>query len=290
MQTDILRKFNVNIQGHGKQTLVFAHGFGSDQTAWRHQVAAFQADYRIVMFDYLGCGATDSSNYNPLHYNSLHRYADDLLSIYRALDLRETIFVGHSASAMIGMIASKTQPTWFRKLVFISGSPRYLNDQAYIGGFEQRDLHVLYNTMAANYLGWANGFGPLAMGKRAAPELGQEFAEKLSAMRPDIAQSTARVIFESDLRAELTQLQHPVLLLHATNDIAVPLEVGYYLAAHIPRNQLIILNAEGHFAHLSAPTEVIQAIRTFITTDDGHNQSMEVTGDLDFTQRDEPVF
>lgn len=271
MQTDILRKFNVNIQGHGEPTLVFAHGFGSDQTAWRHQVAAFQTDHRVVVFDYLGCGAADSSDYNPLHYTSLHRYAEDLLSIYAVLGLTDTIFVGHSVSAMIGMLASLVQPAWFRKLVFISASPRYLNDQAYIGGFEQRDLHILYNTMAANYLGWANGFGPLMMGNSAAPELGQEFAYKLSTMRPDIAQSTARVIFESDLRAEITQIRQPVLLLHTTHDIAVPIEVGYYLTTHIPHNQLVILNAEGHFAHLSAPAEIIQAIRTFITDDDEHN-------------------
>lgn len=268
MQNDILHKFNVNILGSGQSTLVFAHGFGSDQTAWRYQMAAFQADYRLVVFDYLGCGAADSSDYNPLDYNSLQRYAEDLLAIYAALGLTDTIFVGHSVSAMIGMLASQAQPTWFRKLIFISASPRYLNDDAYTGGFEERDLHILYETMAANYLGWANGFGPLVVGKAAAPELGQEFANTLSAMRPDIAQSTARVIFESDLRAEIARIQHPVLLLQAANDIAVPMAVGNYLAAHIPRSQLVILKAEGHFSHVSAPTEVAQAIRTFITAGD----------------------
>lgn len=267
MQNDIRHKFNVNILGSGQSTLVFAHGFGSDQTAWRHQIAAFQANYRLVVFDYLGCGAADSRDYNPLQYNSLQRYAEDLLAIYAALELTDTIFVGHSVSAMIGMLASKAQPAWFRKLIFISASPRYLNDGAYIGGFEQRDLHILYETMAANYLEWANGFAPLVMGQAAAPELGREFANTLGAMRPDIAQSTARLIFESDFRAELAHIQQPVLLLQANNDMAVPMAVSYYLAARIPRSQLVILNAEGHCSHISAPTEITQAIRTFITTE-----------------------
>lgn len=264
MAQDVLQKFNVTTLGHGAQTLVFAHGFGSDQTAWRHQVAAFITHYRIVLFDYLGCGKSDLSDYSPLHYDSLESYKDDLLAIYEALNLTDSIFVGHSASATVGMLASRVHPARFRKMVFIGASPRYLNETDYVGGFEQADLNALYDALAADYLGWANGFASAAMGNPQRPELGREFARSLSAMRPDIAQSTARMIFESDFRAQLPHIEPPVLILQSTRDMAVPMAVGDYLSATIPHSHLVVLNAEGHFPHLSAPQTVISAIQDFL--------------------------
>lgn len=265
MSANILQKYNVNIVGSGDTTLVFAHGFGSEQQAWRHQIAAFQSQYRIVLFDYLGCGKSDVSNYNPYHYNSIVRYADDVLAIYEALNLKDTIFIGHSVSGMVGLLTSTKVPSLFRKLIFVSTSPRYLNDDGYIGGFEPSDLKTLYAAMSANYLSWANGFAPIAMANSQQPELGHEFARTLSSMRPDIAQSTARVIFEMDLRSQLSSIQHPSVFLQSTNDVIVPMNVGHYLSTHCPASQLVVLNAEGHLPHVSAPDEVNSAIRNFIT-------------------------
>jgi sigma-B regulation protein RsbQ len=258
------QKSNITLAGQGEPTLVLAHGFGSDQTAWRYQVSELAAQHRTVLFDHLGCGKADVSDYSPRSYNTLSRYAEDVLSIYRALGLSNTIFIGHSVSAMIGVLASLQEPAYFSKLVFVGASPRYLNDDGYIGGFEQADLNGLYEAMNQNYLGWANGFAPFAMGNADRPELGQEFAHSLSAMRPDIAQSTARMIFESDLRNQLALIQHPVLILQSQHDPVVPPQVGEYLAAHIKYGSLKVLNSYGHLPHLSAPAEVTSAIREFI--------------------------
>jgi sigma-B regulation protein RsbQ len=262
--SDILRKFNVTVVGSGEPTLVFAHGFGSDQTAWRHQVAALEGSHRIVLFDHLGCGKADVSAYNPRHYNSFERYAEDIAQIYEALGLRDTVFVGHSASAMIGILASFARPQGFASMVLLAGSPRYLDDEGYVGGFTQANLDSMYEVMADSYLGWANGFGPLAMANPERPELGRELAGTLSAMRPDIAQSIARVIFESDLRRLLPRVGLPTMILQTKDDLVVPMQVADYLVDHIPDARLVILNARGHLPHLSAPAEVTEAIRAFV--------------------------
>ena len=260
----VIQKFNVQVIGDQEQTLVMGHGFGSDQTAWRYQVAALSSQYRIVLFDYLCCGQADISRYDPRHYTSLESYRDDVLEIFDALNLTQACFIGHSVSSMVGMLAAIARPELITKLIFIGASTRYLNDGSYIGGFEQSDLDTLYETMAANYIAWSNGFAPMAIANAERPELGKEFSTRLSAMRPDIAQSTARIIFESDLRSQLTLIQQPVLILQAQRDIVVPQYVGEYLAAHIPRNKLVLLNAEGHLPHLSTPDEVLVAIQNFI--------------------------
>jgi sigma-B regulation protein RsbQ len=260
MATSILRKLNVHLVGSGGPAVALGHGFGTDQRAWRHQVAALAPRHQVVLFDYLGCGGSEPGGYTPLRYDSLERYADDLLELHLALGLRWKAFVGHSASGMIGLLACLARPDLAERLILLGASPRYLNDGDYVGGFERADLDAFYDAMGRDYLGWANGFAPLAMANRDRPALGEAFARSLGAMRPDIAQSVARAIFESDFRSRLGQLEVPALVLQSRRDIAVPMEVGEYLARHLPRSRLVVLEAEGHFPQLSAPEQVTAAI------------------------------
>lgn len=260
MASRILKRNNVRLLGSGSQTIIFAHGFGSDQTAWRHQVAAFASNYRIVLFDHVGAGLSDLAAYSPRRYSSLYSYAEDLLDLCAALNLSECILVGHSVSGMISLLAALVEPQRFSKMFFISASPRYLNDNGYVGGFEQSDLDRLYTAMSSNYYAWASGFAPLAMGNLARPELATEFANTLAAIRPDIAQAVARVIFQSDHRHQLPRLTVPTVILQSSHDIAVPPQVGQYMADHIPNSQLISISATGHLPHISAPDIVTRVI------------------------------
>ncbi|MEP0916400.1 alpha/beta hydrolase [Leptolyngbya sp. DQ-M1] len=267
MMSRVLDRHHTQVIGQGEQTLVFAHGFGTDQTAWRNQVAAFEPFYRIVLFDHIGAGRSDMNAYSPRRYRSLYSYAEDVLELCAELRLTDVIFVGHSVSGMVGMLAALLDPARFRQLVLISASPRYLNDPAdnYIGGFEQFDLDALYAAMSTNYYAWASGFAPLAMRNPERPELAIEFATSLSAIRPDVAQSVARVIFQSDHRAELPKLNVPTVILQANNDIAVPPQVGEYMAEKIPQAELIHIDAEGHLPHLSAPALVTRTLAECFT-------------------------
>ena len=260
MGTSILERNNVKILGNGSKTMIFAHGFGSDQTAWRHQVAAFASNYRIVLFDHVGAGKSDFSAYSPRRYSSLYSYSEDLLDLCAELKLTQCILVGHSVSGMVSLLAALVEPQRFSQLIFISASPRYLNDEGYFGGFEQSDLDALYAAMSSNYYAWVSGFAPIAMGNPEKPELALEFANTLAAIRPDIAQAVARVIFQSDHRAELPRLTLPTTILQASGDIAVPIEVGQYMAAQIADSQLIPIQAQGHLPHISAPDVVTHAI------------------------------
>lgn len=261
----VIKRNNVNVQGLGTQPLIFAHGFGSDQTFWRHQVAAFQSDYRLVLFDHVGAGKSDFKAYSPHRYSNLYGYARDLLELCGELKLTDCILVAHSVSGMIGLLAALLEPKRFSRLIFIGASPRYLNDVNYIGGFEQSDLDALYAAMSSNYYAWASGFfAPLIMGNPERPELVTEYANTLTAMRPDIAQATIGVIFQSDYRAELERLSVPTLIVQSSDDAAVPPEVGQYMAAKIPKSQLVNIPAKGHLPHFSAPEEVNKVLAEFL--------------------------
>jgi len=262
------KKNNINIEGNinATQTILFANGFGTDKTAWDEVKQAFKDDYRLIFFDSVGGGQSDLNAYSPIKYNTLNTYADDLVTIARELALQDAIIVAHSVSSMKALLASVKVPELFSKLVFIGASPRYLNDESndYIGGFNQPALDSMYEAMTTNYYAWASGFSSAAMGNPDKPELGERFAGTLSAIRPDIALAVAKVIFESDIRKDISKLQKPTLILQTQHDIAVPGEVATYLNKNINGSTLQYLDAEGHFPHISAPAEVIRAVKSFI--------------------------
>lgn len=262
----ITSKHNLKVEGNpdASQTLVFAHGFGTDQTSWRLVAENFKADYRLVLYDNVGAGRSDLECFSPMKYYDLDAYATDLLDIAETLQLKDAVLVAHSVSSMIGILASIRNPTVFSRLILIGASPRYLNDEGYTGGFTREDLEVLYRSMRTNYYSWVNGFSADAMRHYEKPELGKEIAATLREIQPDIALSVAGVIFESDCRTELAKLDKDVLILQMKNDLAVPESVGWYLRDQIKNSRLIELDVEGHFPQLSAPEELCEGIRSFL--------------------------
>lgn len=266
MNSELIKKHKISIEGNlnAEKTIVFAHGFGTDQTAWNAVKLAFAEEYKLLLFDNVGGGSSDMAAFSPIKYNTIFTYADDLLAIAKAFELNNSIIVAHSVSGMIALLAAIKAPDHFSKMVFVGASPRYLNDTGYFGGFTQDALDSMYETMRTNYYAWVSGFSAAAMRNADKPELGQGFAVTLGAIRPDIALSVVKVIFESDVRHRLKEINKEILLVHAHDDIAVPPEVAEYMHENIKGSQLVFVNAEGHFPHISAPQEVISAIKNFI--------------------------
>jgi sigma-B regulation protein RsbQ len=254
---------NVKVTGEGP-TMIFAHGFGCDQNMWRYVAPGLASDHRIVLFDHVGAGASDLSAYDPVKYGSLHGYADDLVEIGRELDLQDAVFVGHSVSSMIGILASLKAPGMFKDLILVGPSPRYINDGDYVGGFGAAQIEELLEFLDHNHLGWSAAMAPAIMGNPDRPELGEELTENFCRADPTIAKAFARVTFTSDNRADLGRVAARTLILQCSEDIIAPLAVGEYVRDAIPDSQFVMLKATGHCPNLSAPVEVIAAIRAFV--------------------------
>lgn len=262
---DIIKRNNVKVSGNGVQPMLFAHGFGCDQNMWRFITPAFENDYKIVLFDYVGSGKSDISAYNPERYSDLNGYAQDLLDVCEALNLTDIIFVGHSVSCIIGLLAAVKQPARFNKMIFVGPSARYINEAPdYVGGFERSDIEELLETMEKNYIGWANFLAPAIMKNADKPELSQELTESFCSTDPVIARQFAKTTFLSDNRKDLQKLSVPSLLLQCSEDLIAPLEVGKYLAENIPNSTLKIMRATGHCPHMSAPEETIQLMKEYL--------------------------
>jgi sigma-B regulation protein RsbQ len=258
---------NVEVFGREDgQPMMFAHGFGCDKNMWRLVTPAFEDDYRVVVFDHVGAGGSDLSAYDPERYSSLSGYADDVLEIIGALDLEDVIFVGHSVSSMVGVIAAAAQPERFAKLVLVGPSPRYIDDEGYVGGFTAADIDGLLESLESNYLGWSSAMAPVIMGNADRPELGAELTNSFCRTDPEIARQFARVTFTSDNRMDLARVQTPALVLQCSDDAIAPQAVGEYVHREMPQSEFVLLDATGHCPNLSAPEETIAAIQAFLTS------------------------
>jgi len=265
MHDAVLLRHHVTRMGDGEPVIVLAHGFGCDQRMWRHVATDLATDHRVVLFDYLGSGRSDTAAWRADQYNNLQDYARDVLAILDGLSGPPVVFVGHSVSSAIGLLAAIARPELFDRIVMVGPNPRFLNDPPdYIGGFEREDIMDLLDLMDRNMVGWANFFAPVAMKNQHRPELADELEQSLCAGDPVIVRHFAEKVFMCDVRAQLPLLPVPALILQCADDSVAPLSVGDYMHERMPRSTLVHMKATGHCPHMSHPDETISLIRAYL--------------------------
>jgi sigma-B regulation protein RsbQ len=260
-----LHRNNVKILGSGEQTIMFAHGYGCDQSMWRHVYPSFVDKYKVVLFDYVGSGASDAAAFSTNRYGSLRGYGLDVLEIIEELELRSVHFVGHSVSSMIGALAAIDSPDRFATLTMIGPSPCYINSGEYQGGMERADVESLLETLESNHVAWSATMAPAIMGNPESPELAGELEASFCRMDPFLANHFARVTFLSDNRADLSKVTTKTLVLQCQRDVIAGTSVGKYVHEWLPNSQLVMMDATGHCPHMSAPQEVIKELRKFLS-------------------------
>lgn len=261
----ISKRNNIHVYGVGP-TIVFAHGFGCDQNMWRLVAPDFEEDYRVVLFDHVGAGKSDISQYEFEKYDSLQGYADDLVEVIEEIGGTPVVLVGHSVSAMIGILAAKKRPAYFKGLILIGPSPCYINKDDYRGGFTREDIEGLLQSMESNYFGWSSQMAPAIMANPDKPQLGEELYESFCRTDPAIAKHFARVTFLSDNRSDLSAALPPSLIMQCSEDLIAPDYVGEYVHSNLRSSTLVHLKATGHCPHLSAPSETISEIRRYLAS------------------------
>ncbi|MEO5990297.1 MAG: alpha/beta hydrolase [Ferruginibacter sp.] len=261
----IISRNNVKITGNGSQVIMFAHGFGCDQNMWRYVIPSFEKDYKVVAFDHVGAGNSDLTAFVPSKYEKLEGYAEDIVEIAKELQLNNIIFVGHSVSALMGIIASQKAPELFKSLILVGPSPSYINDGDYVGGFTKPQIDELLESLDENHLGWSMTMAPVIMGNPDKAELTEELSNSFCRTDPAIAKHFARTTFLTDKREILSAVNIPCLILQCSNDVIAPETVGNYVHQQIKGSELVIMKATGHCPNLSAPEETIQEIKKFLS-------------------------
>ena len=255
--TDVLTRNNVAVLGEGNITVLLANGFGCDQNMWRFLLPYIKGDYKIILFDYVGSGKSDVSQFQQHKYHTLDGYAEDILDVCNALSLNNVYLVGHSVSSIIGLLAAIKKPEYFAKLVMVWPTPCFLNfPPEYFGGFDEADLHELLGLMDKNYIGWAEYLAPLVMGVNNSEMLTDELSSSFCSTDPLIAKSFAKATFFSDHRENLSQVIHPTLIFQSDDDALAAKSVGEYMQNEMQNASIEIIKGEGHCLHMTHPEKI----------------------------------
>lgn len=258
----VFTRNNVVQHGAGQPTVLFAHGFGCDQSMWRHVATPLSAHGRVALFDHVGAGQSDTDAYDPAKYATLHGYAADVIEICDALECGPLVFVGHSVSATIGVLAAAARPDLFAKLVLVCPTPRFSNADDYHGGFAEADIDELLDLLDKNHLDWSALMSPVVMGPGAEAHE-TEWRDSVCRLDPAIAKDFARVTFKSDHRNDFAKVATETLLIECAEDALAPPEVGAFVHAAMPNSRRFILSTTGHCPHMSAAGDVIDALADF---------------------------
>lgn len=261
---NLQQRNNVHVMGDGRATLIFSHGFGCDQAMWRLISPHYAGRFNVVLYDLVGAGNSAIEAYDSEKYATLNGYAHDLTELVREFGTGPVIIVGHSVSAMIGVLADRQTPGLIAAHVMIGPSPCYVDSGDYVGGFSEEDVHSLLDTLDSNYLGWSSTMAPVIMGAPGQPALGEELTNSFCRTDPEIAKQFARVTFLSDNRKDVAGLTTPTLILQSTDDLIAPVAVGEYLHTALPNSTLKLVDNVGHCPHLSAPAACSDAIDEFL--------------------------
>lgn len=261
----LIRRNNVKIGGQGQKVLVFAHGFGCDQYVWDKIAPAFEKNYRVVLFDYVGSGDSDKTAYNKERYRTLHGYKQDLLELCDALSLENIVFIGHSVSSMIGALAAVERPELMKNLIMIGPSPYFLNDSNYHGGFEKADIEGMLQLLKGDYNEFARFLSPVVMQNAARPHLATEFEQLLCSNDQEVMGDFAEATFLSDVRDKLQKVTVPTLILQTRNDAVAPEKVGEFVHSQIENSEYRLMDAEGHSPHVSDAEETISKIAEYLS-------------------------
>lgn len=264
MLEKLIKQNNVTICGTGSKVMFLVHGYGCDQNMWRFITPHFKDTYKIILIDLVGSGNSDENAYHSDKYSSLAGHADDIIEICDALNLQDICMVAHSVSAMIATLAAIKRPELFKKLIMIGPSPRYINEGSYFGGFDQKDIDELLETLDANYLGWSSAMAPVIMDNLDRPELAAELEASFCQNNPEIATHFAKVTFLGDNREDLKKLTTDTLIIQSRTDAIASIEVGQFVNNNIASSKLVILETIGHCPHLSAPVQTIEAMKSYL--------------------------
>lgn len=267
---DRISAHGVQIVGDSGPTVLFAHGLGGHQGHWQPIVGPLSQRARCITFSIAGSPDADPLLFSPLRHQSVLGFSDDIALLCSALGVRDLVYVGHSVSAMAGVLAAAADPGLFSRMVLLNGSPCYLDgpETGYVGGFTRQQIEDAFAAIDSDFALWAGGFGRLLMANELSPQLADEFITSLRRYSPEVASTVFRAAFSADLRPFLGRVQVPVRVLQSREDPAVPMATARWFARALPDAVLLPLSSCGHFPHVIDPQEVMGAMAPFLLGED----------------------
>ena len=230
---------------------------------YRHLWERLASLGRLILSDARGSGSSDPA---PLGDPATFEYAvGDLHAVLDAVGSERAFLLGHSHAASLACLFAATHPERTAGLVLAGASASVLDRGDGIG-FPPEAHDAIVDFVVS---GWGDPYSEML--RRLFPGEGREEVRRREArlqrmtLSPAAARRHFEMAFDMDIRAVLSAIQAPTLVLRATGDPVVPVEAGRYLADHIDGARFVELAGDGHFLFLDEVDLYLEEVAEFVT-------------------------
>lgn len=249
-------------EGHGRP-IVFASG-GTAHSAyfvWQRD-ALLEAGYRVIRYDHRLHGRSDM----PEHGQRMSRLGLDLGELLTALDLRDTVLVGHSmgVSASLAYFSITADP-WDRISAFVAAeqTAKIVNTADWQLGVRGITEQNVFDAIDFK-LNWDNdGVEP------DLPEHVQQFFDSITPSWKDFAWDKSRRLFAdhflSDWRDVVPRIKIPTLVIAGRHSPFYDVDVMRWFAETVPDGRLSVFEHSGHDPYLNEYVEFNSQLLEFIS-------------------------
>jgi class 3 adenylate cyclase len=255
------------VVGSGDLDLVVAPGFVShldwawEEPSLRRFLERLGTFSRLILFDKRGTGLSDPVPDVAI----LEERVDDLRAVLDAVGSRQAAVLGISEGGAMAVLFAALYPERTRALVLYGAAPRLARAADFPAGADPQRMKRLLDHVVEHW-GTGAGLSAWAPSRRHDPALRAWWAglQRMGAS-PSMARQLFAIYPDTDVRAALGTIRAPTLVLQRRGDRLIDVEVGRYLAAHIPGARLVELDGGDHLFFVGDIDTPLDEIEEFLT-------------------------
>jgi pimeloyl-ACP methyl ester carboxylesterase len=232
-----------------KSTLVFIHGAGGSAFHWSVQVEALSDVANTLAVDLPAHGGSAGPG-----RKRVGDYTAAVMELVREIDPPRPVPVGFSMGGAVALELLLDQPDALEAAVLIAT------------GAKLRVMPVILETIERDFDTYVQMRGQVAASASTDPELLRPVLEDAARCDPQVVLEDFRACDAFDVRERLAEIDKPVLVISAEEDVLTPPKFGAYLEQHIAGARRVHIHKAGHLVSVEKADEVNRAIREFLGT------------------------
>lgn len=246
--------------GEGTMPIIFIHGFPLNKSSWQPQMEFLKKNHRVIAYDIRGFGNSTVGK----EKQSISLFADDLVKLMDALEIKKAIVCGLSMGGYILLNALNRYPEKFE--VIILSDTQCIADTPV--GKEKR-----YKTIQQINEDGLNNFVEAFLKNIFCEESltdKKEVVEKIQniilSTQPEIITGTLNALAQrEEMCSSLDKISVPTLIICGKEDKVTPLAQSDFMLSKIKNSILHTIEKAGHLSNLEQPNEFIKQVENFIS-------------------------
>ncbi|MFC3902727.1 3-oxoadipate enol-lactonase [Acinetobacter marinus] len=235
--------------------IVFSNSLGTDQGMWQPQVAAFEAQFKVVTYDTRGHGQSD-----VIADTSVQNLAEDVIDILDGLNIEKAHFCGISMGGMTALWLGIHHADRFHSITVANSAAKIWTEDGWNARADAVTANGLTEIVATTHSRWFSeqfDYQNDALAQRTIQAL---------ANTPALGYAeSCRALATADVRDELKNIAIPTLIIAGTFDPVTTVADGELMQAQIPDSVLALIDAS-HVSNIEQPEQFNQLFRQFVTT------------------------